>query len=136
MLPSAATSRPRGASNRAIVVMIPVAGSILLTRPFPVSETSTAPSAATASPCGPEISAAVAGPPSPPYPCVPVPAMRIGDPAAPGSRNTRVPVGADLLGRVRDVDRGSAVVDAQERVPRREIGARGVRDGVGVRERL
>ncbi len=72
--------------------MTPVVGSIRRTRLLPRSETSRAPSAATASPCGDENCAASAGPPSPPPPSAPVPAMWIGVPEPPGSRKTCVAV--------------------------------------------
>ena len=49
-------------------------GSIRRRRPLPASETSSAPSDASARPCGAESWASSAGPPSPPPPSAPVPA--------------------------------------------------------------
>jgi hypothetical protein len=67
IVPSAATSRPRGLPTVISVVIAPVRGSIRRTRSCPVSETSTAPSAATAIPRGSRTSVATGtGRPAPP----------------------------------------------------------------------
>src|SRR5215213_4516870 len=74
----------------ASIVITPVAGSIRRRRLLRVSATSSAPSAAIPSPCGPATCAAVAGPPSPPPPSTPVPATATGVPEPPARRNTCV----------------------------------------------
>ena len=120
------------------------------TRLLPRSETSSAPSAATASPCGEENCASSAGPPSPPPPSALVPAMWTGVPEPPGSRRSasrssstgprsarRRSARSRRLGDLGDGRRRTGPIEPLERVPDRDEDAAGrsTDDCVGPEER-